>query len=212
MLYLWIFGDNIEEAFGRLGYIARYLTGGVVAGLAQVAIDPNSQVPTIGASGAVATILGAYLVLYPPARVRTLLLIVYFNRLGPARQSGVGACSSCRSLALSSRPTRRRRRGLFWPHRGFVLACWWHCWPRSTYNGPLRGVARMIAARRTSACAGQSPAGASHPGIAAAASAFWSGSMPRAAARDAVPVPPGPCAAHLPHGGLALLLARRVPS
>ena len=92
MLYLWIFGDNIEETFGRLGYIALYLLGGIVAGLTQVAIDPNSQIPTIGASGAVATILGAYLVLFPRARVRTLLIIVYFNPAGgPARYSGAGA-------------------------------------------------------------------------------------------------------------------------
>jgi membrane associated rhomboid family serine protease len=81
MLYLWIFGDNIEEQFGRLGYVILYLVGGVAAGLAQVAIDPGSTVPTIGASGAVAAILGAYLVLYPRARVRTLVLLFYFIRL-----------------------------------------------------------------------------------------------------------------------------------
>jgi membrane associated rhomboid family serine protease len=75
MLYLWIFGDNVEDAFGHLGYLAFYLAGGVMAGLVQVVVDPSSQVPSLGASGAIAAVLAAYVVLFPSAQVRTLLVI-----------------------------------------------------------------------------------------------------------------------------------------
>ncbi len=81
MLYLWIFGNNIEDRFGRLRFLAFYLVGGVVAGLTQVAIDPDSRIPTIGASGAIAAILGAYLVLFPRARVTTAIFLVFFFQL-----------------------------------------------------------------------------------------------------------------------------------
>ena len=81
MLYLWIFGNNIEDRFGRLRFLAFYLVGGIVAGLAQVAIDPDSTIPTIGASGAIAATLGAYLVLFPRARVTTAIFVVFFFQL-----------------------------------------------------------------------------------------------------------------------------------
>jgi membrane associated rhomboid family serine protease len=81
LLYLWIFGNNVEDRFGRAGFLIFYLTGGVLAGLAQVAIDPESTVPTIGASGAIAATLGAYLVLYPRARVTSLVFLGFFYQL-----------------------------------------------------------------------------------------------------------------------------------
>ncbi len=81
MLYLWIFGNNIEDRFGRIRFILFYLAGGVVAAIAQVAIDPASQVPIVGASGAIAAILGAYLVLYPRARVLSLVFLGFFYQL-----------------------------------------------------------------------------------------------------------------------------------
>lgn len=81
MLYLWIFGDNVEERFGSFVYVAFYLVAGMAAGLAQVAANPTSTIPTIGASGAVAGVLGAYLVLFPKARVRTLVFVFRFIRL-----------------------------------------------------------------------------------------------------------------------------------
>jgi rhomboid family protein len=81
MLFLWIFGNNIEDRFGRLAFVAFYLVGGIVAGLTQVAIDPTSTVPTIGASGAIAAVLGAYLVLFPGARVTTAIFLVFFYQL-----------------------------------------------------------------------------------------------------------------------------------
>jgi membrane associated rhomboid family serine protease len=81
LLYLWIFGNNIEDRFGRVRFLAFYLVGGAVAGLAQVAIGPSSTVPTIGASGAIAATLGAYLVLFPRARVTSLVFLVFFYQL-----------------------------------------------------------------------------------------------------------------------------------
>ena len=78
MLFLWIFGNNIEDSMGRPRFIAFYLLGGVVALLAQTALDPDAAVPTIGASGAVAAVLGGYALLYPKARVVTLILIIFF--------------------------------------------------------------------------------------------------------------------------------------
>ena len=81
MLFLWIFGNNIEDRFGRLQFVAFYLVGGIVAGLTQVAIDPSSTVPTIGASGAIAAVLGAYLVLFPRARVTTAIFLIFFYQL-----------------------------------------------------------------------------------------------------------------------------------
>jgi membrane associated rhomboid family serine protease len=81
MLYLWIFGNNVEDRFGRLGFVVFYLLGGVLAGLSQVAVDPGSTVPTIGASGAIAATLGAYFVLFPRARVTTLVFLGFFYQL-----------------------------------------------------------------------------------------------------------------------------------
>ncbi len=81
MLYLWIFGDNIEDRLGSVMYVVFYLICGFAAGYAQVLISPNSQVPLVGASGAIAGVLGGYLVLFPGVKVRALLLIGYFSRL-----------------------------------------------------------------------------------------------------------------------------------
>ena len=78
MLFLWVFGDNIENRLGRTRFIAFYLGAGVAAALAQVYVNTDSQVPMIGASGAVAGVLGAYLVLYPRSRINTLLFLGYF--------------------------------------------------------------------------------------------------------------------------------------
>ena len=81
MLYLWIFGNNIEDRFGRIGFLLFYLAGGVAAAVTQVWIDPTSTVPIIGASGAIAAVLGAYLVLYPRARVLSLVFLGFFYQL-----------------------------------------------------------------------------------------------------------------------------------
>ena len=78
MLFLWIFGNNIEDSMGRPRFVAFYLLGGIAALAAHVLIDPSSTVPTVGASGAIAAVLGGYAVLYPRARVLTLVFIIIF--------------------------------------------------------------------------------------------------------------------------------------
>ncbi|MFN8375916.1 MAG: rhomboid family intramembrane serine protease [Anaerolineae bacterium] len=75
MLYLWIFGDNIEDRFGIVLYLALYFASGFAAAFAQIMIDPQSQVPLVGASGAIAGVLGAYAVLFPNVRVRGLIAL-----------------------------------------------------------------------------------------------------------------------------------------
>ncbi|MBV9707488.1 MAG: rhomboid family intramembrane serine protease [Chloroflexi bacterium] len=81
MLYLFIFGDNVEDRMGHLPYLLFYLFCGVVAGLTQVVVDPNSTIPSLGASGAIAGVLAAYLVLFPLAKVRTIIFIFIFFTL-----------------------------------------------------------------------------------------------------------------------------------
>ncbi len=73
MLYLWIFGDNVEDRFGHLKYLIFYLLCGLAASFAQLAVNPGSNVPNLGASGAIAGVLGAYLVMFPQGRVNVLL-------------------------------------------------------------------------------------------------------------------------------------------
>jgi membrane associated rhomboid family serine protease len=75
MLYLWIFGDNVEDRFGHLNFLLFYLLCGLAATLAQLAVDPYSPIPTLGASGAIAGVLGAYILMFPLAKVRVFLLI-----------------------------------------------------------------------------------------------------------------------------------------
>ena len=77
----WIFGNNVEERLGRIGFLVFYLFGGVAAAATQVAIDPISDVPVIGASGAIAAVLGAYLVFFPRARVLSLVFLGFFYQI-----------------------------------------------------------------------------------------------------------------------------------
>jgi membrane associated rhomboid family serine protease len=81
MLYLWIFGNNVEDLLGRVRFLFFYLAAGVVAGLTNILVDPNATIPTVGASGAVAGVLGAYMVAYPRARVLTAVFLLVFIRL-----------------------------------------------------------------------------------------------------------------------------------
>jgi membrane associated rhomboid family serine protease len=81
MIYLWIFGNNIEDRLGRFWFIGFYLVGGIAAVLAQVLIDPTSEVPMIGASGAVSSVLGAYFVLFPGAKILSLVFLGFFYQL-----------------------------------------------------------------------------------------------------------------------------------
>jgi membrane associated rhomboid family serine protease len=81
MVYLWIFGNNIEDRLGHVWFLLFYLAGGFVAAVAQVVVDPASEVPIVGASGAISAVLGAYLVLFPGARVLSLVFLGFFYQL-----------------------------------------------------------------------------------------------------------------------------------
>jgi membrane associated rhomboid family serine protease len=81
MVFLWAFGPEVEDAMPRLGYLTFYLLSGLAASLAQIAVMPGSTVPNLGASGAIAGVMGAFLVTYPHDRIRTLVLFGWFTRI-----------------------------------------------------------------------------------------------------------------------------------
>jgi membrane associated rhomboid family serine protease len=135
LLYLWIFGNNIEDRLGHLGFLVFYLVSGVAAAAAQIAPEPNSTIPMIGASGAISGVLGAYLVLYPRSRVVVFipfsfmllheirafwLLIIWFalqliSAVGAPAEAGVAWWAHVGGFvagAVVALPlVRRRRRG-----------------------------------------------------------------------------------------------------
>jgi membrane associated rhomboid family serine protease len=76
MLFLWIFGNNIEDRMGIPGYIGFYLLGGLVASAAHILVQPDSTVPVVGASGAIAGVMGAYVVLFPNVKIRSLIILI----------------------------------------------------------------------------------------------------------------------------------------
>jgi membrane associated rhomboid family serine protease len=78
MLFFWIFGNNIEDYTGSIGFIFFYIIGGIVASFTQILTDPLSKVPVIGASGAIAAVMGAYFYLFPTARIKSLVFLFYF--------------------------------------------------------------------------------------------------------------------------------------
>ncbi len=81
MIFLWAFGPEIEDAMGRLRYLVFYLLSGLAASLAQIAVMPHSNVPNLGASGAIAGVMGAFLVTYPRDEIRALLLLGWWTRV-----------------------------------------------------------------------------------------------------------------------------------
>ena len=112
MLFLWVFADNIEDAYGHVAFALFYLFAGVVGGLAHVLMSPTSDVPLIGASGAVSGMIGAYVVLFPKARVWILL----FMRL-PLRIGAVWVLGGWLVLQIASL--------LLVPNDGEVQVAWW---------------------------------------------------------------------------------------
>ena len=83
MLFLWVFGDNMEDAMGHMGFLAFYFASGLAAAFAQYAANPASTVPMVGASGAIAGVMGGYLLLYPKARVDILIILIIIFRIIP---------------------------------------------------------------------------------------------------------------------------------
>jgi len=85
MLFLWIFGDNIEAKFGRVKYLGIYLLWGIGAGLIHIMGDTSAGIPAVGASGAISGVLGAYLVIFPHAKIKTVLILGFFIRMIPIK-------------------------------------------------------------------------------------------------------------------------------
>lgn len=83
MLFLWIYGDNVEDEMGHIPYLLFYLGCGIAAGLAQVLFEPGSWVPMVGASGAIAGVMGGYLLLFPKAKIDILIIFIVFFRIFP---------------------------------------------------------------------------------------------------------------------------------
>ena len=81
MLFFWVFGNNVEDSMGRVRFVVFYLLCGIAAAVAHILVQPGSPVPTVGASGAVSGIMGAYLVLYPQVRVRMLFIFIIFFKV-----------------------------------------------------------------------------------------------------------------------------------
>jgi membrane associated rhomboid family serine protease len=81
LLFLWIFGPNVEDRLGRLTFLALFMAGGLAAAGLQVVVDPTADLPMVGASGAISAVLGAYLVLFPRARIQSLVFLVFFYEL-----------------------------------------------------------------------------------------------------------------------------------
>jgi membrane associated rhomboid family serine protease len=81
MLFFWVFGPEIEDVMGPLRYLTFYLLGGLVATAAQIVVDPTSTIPNLGASGAIAGVMGAFLITYPRDRIRTVLFLGWFVRV-----------------------------------------------------------------------------------------------------------------------------------
>jgi membrane associated rhomboid family serine protease len=121
MLFLYIFGDNLEDEMGHSCYLLFYLASGIAAGLIQAASDPLSTVPTVGASGAIAGIMGGYLLLYPKAKVDVLFIFVIFFRIFsiPAWIC-LGAGLPCNCLTASGRTQRLAA----WPIRPMLEVLW----------------------------------------------------------------------------------------
>src|SRR5206468_7368774 len=127
MWYLWIFGDNVEDRLGHAGYIIFYLLCGIVAAFGQIVIDPTSTLPTIGASGAIAGVMGAYFVLYPRSRVLTLVpfFFIYFVWLPAWVMLGYWFLYQFLSGAATSIATASQQSGggvAFWAHVGGFVA------------------------------------------------------------------------------------------
>ena len=127
MLFLWIFGNNIEDSMGRVRFAAFYVLGGLAALLLQVLTDTASAVPTVGASGAIAAVLGGYAVLYPRARVVTLIfIIIIFTviQLPALLVLGLLVCPATAAGLQRARGRRRRCRRTSPTSAASCSGCW----------------------------------------------------------------------------------------
>jgi membrane associated rhomboid family serine protease len=125
MLYLWVFGDNIEHTLGALPYLAFYIIGGLAATFAHIFFNPDSTLPSVGASGAIAAILGAYVVMYPRSRVKLLIFVGLFfwvTRIQAVFFLGIWAVTQLFSGVAALTETAQTGGVAFWAHiGGFVF-------------------------------------------------------------------------------------------
>ena len=138
MLYLWIFGDNIEDSMGHLRYLIFYLLCGAVAALTQGLIDPTSEIPMVGASGAISGVLGGYILLHPGATVRVLIFLGIFATI-------MHVPALDRAGLLVRRPARQHRHGAAGPAGRRLRGAY-----RRLRRGPRAGLA-LQAPQRASA-------------------------------------------------------------
>jgi len=124
MLYLWIFGDNVEDRMGHFKYLVFYLLTGYIATIAHVLYAPLSKAPLIGASGAIAGVLGAYLILFPRARVLTLIFIFIFIQIVPVPAViFLGIWFALQILSGTAALSAQAAQGVaFWAHVGGFVA------------------------------------------------------------------------------------------
>jgi membrane associated rhomboid family serine protease len=124
MWFLWIFGDNIEDYLGHFQYLVFYLVSGITAAAAQILLTPTSRIPTVGASGAIAGVLGAYFLLYPRARVLTWFPILFVFYLPAWVMLGYWFALQFLSGAASAMASSRPDAGgiAFWAHVGGFVA------------------------------------------------------------------------------------------
>jgi membrane associated rhomboid family serine protease len=125
MLFLWVFGDNIEAVLGKVMYLAFYIAGGLAAAALQILVDPASTIPSVGASGAIAAVMGAYIVMFPQSRVR--LMVMSRVGMGMTRVSafvflGIWFVTQLFSgVASLGVPTAQTGGIAFWAHIGGFL-------------------------------------------------------------------------------------------
>ncbi|MGI9395290.1 MAG: rhomboid family intramembrane serine protease [Boseongicola sp.] len=122
MLFLWVFGDNMEDAMGHVGFLIFYLAGGLIAAGAQFASNPASMVPMVGASGAIAGVMGGYLLLYPKARVDILIILIVFIRVIPVPAYIVLGAWFAIQVVQGSIISANAGGVAYWAHAGGYLA------------------------------------------------------------------------------------------
>jgi membrane associated rhomboid family serine protease len=126
MLYLWVFGDNVEDQFGHMGFLIFYLVCGVIASLTHIFMNTGSNIPSVGASGAIAGVLGAYLVMFPGATIRTLVFLgpfILLPRISAIFMIGFWFLTQAfAGLASFGAPTEQTSGVAVWAHIGGFLA------------------------------------------------------------------------------------------
>ena len=126
MLFLWVFGDNVEDKFGHMGFLVFYLACGVIASLTHIFMNTGSNVPSVGASGAIAGVLGAYLVMFPGATIRTLVFLgpfILLPRISAIFMIGFWFLTQAfAGLASLGAPSEQTSGVAVWAHIGGFLA------------------------------------------------------------------------------------------